>query len=356
MKKKLLIALSILILFLVIGLVFIKVGTGPVDKKNTKQIIFTIKNGDSRSTIINNLKKKGLVKNKLSALIYINIRRDYNLQAADYDLNKSMSLKTILKKFDNGEKYDSRKSENLTFVPGKRLPEYAEQIAKFINKHNEGSKITKEDVINEIGEETYVKSLIDKYWFLTDEVLDSEIYYPLEGYLSPETYTFYTTSTIKEIIETMLNTTDKKLNPYKEAIEKSGYTTHEVLSMAGIIEKEANNDDDRKMVSQVIRKRLSIGMSLGMDVTAYYAAKADLKDDYMYAWNSLPSKYNTRNINNIGLPIGPICNPSVSSIKAALNPSNTNYLYFYADMKTGKVYFSEDYAGFIDIQKKLGVN
>lgn len=355
MKKKLLIGLSILILFLVIGITFMIIGNGPVNKKDKEPIIFTINNGDSRGTIVNNLKKHGLIKNKLTAKIYINIRRDYNLQAADYSLNKSMSLKDILKKFDKGEKYDPRKTDSIMFVPGKRLPEYAEQIANFINKNNDGSKLTKEDVIKEIGDKEYVKTLIEKYWFLTDEVLDNEIYYPLEGYLAPETYNFYTTSTVKEIVETMLSTTDTKLKPYKEAIEKSGYTTHEVLSMAGIIEKEANSDSDRAMVSQVIHKRLFIGMALGMDVTAYYAAKADLKDDYMYAWNSLPSKYNTRNVNNIGLPIGPICNPSVSSVKAALNPSDTNYVYFYADMKTGKVYFSEDYAGFIDIQKKLGV-
>ena len=99
-------------------------------------------------------------------------------------------------------------------------------------------------------------------------------------------------------------------------------------------------------------------MNLGMDVTAYYAAKVEQtkENPYMYAWNFLPSKYNTRNKDNIGLPIGPICNPSISSIKAALNPSNTNYVYFYADIDTGKVYFANDYAEFIEIQRKLGVS
>lgn len=356
MKKFLIIGLSIFAALIVGTIVFVKVGTSPVNKKDNNLIVFEIKKGESRNQIVSNLKKQGLVKNKLAALIYININRGKNLQAAKYPLNKSMSLKEILDKFDKGEKYDDRVAVSLKFVPGKRITDYAGTIADFINKYqNPAVKVTKDDVIKEISDKEYVKTLIDKYWFLTDEILDDEIYYPLEGYLQPETYSFYTTSTVKDIVTRMLDQTAKKLEPLKEDIKNSGYTVHQILSMSAIIEKEANSDSDRKMVSQVIHKRLDLKMALGMDVTAYYAAKADLTEPYMKYWSNLPSKYNTRNINNIGLPIGPICNPSISSIKAALNPSNTSYVYFYADMSTGKVYFAEDYAGFMDIQKKLGV-
>ena len=358
MKKYLIIGISVFILFLTVFIVFVKVGTSAVDKKDKTEVLFTINNGDSRNTIISNLKKAGLVKNKLSGTIYINVHRGFNLQAATYSLNRSMSLKEILKKFDKGEKYDNRVAVNLKFVPGKRLVDYAKTIADFINEYQDPAvEVTADDVIAIINDKEYIKELINKYWFLTDEVLDDEIYYALEGYLQPETYQFYTTATVKEIIERMLDTTDKKLSPLKEDIKKSGYTVHEILSAAGIIEKEANSYEDRQKVSQVIYTRIAKGMNLGMDVTAYYAAKVEQTKDnpYMYAWNFLPSKYNTRNKNNLGLPVGPICNPSLSSIKAALNPSDTNYVYFYADINTGKVYFSEDYAGFIEIQKKLGV-
>ena len=358
MKKTLIIILSLLFLFVVAGIIFIKIGTGPVNKKDKTEVIFEIKAGDSRKEIVDNLKKADLVKNKLSALIYINVHRGYNLQAAKYSLNRSMSLKEILKKFDKGEKYDDRVAVSLKFVPGKRLTDYAQTIANFINEYQDPYvKVTKEDIINEINDPEYVKSLIEKYWFLTDEVLDSEIYYALEGYLQPETYQFYTTATTKEIVERMLDTTSKRLKPLENDIKNSGHTVHEILSAAAIIEKEANSDEDRKKVAQVIYLRIKKGMNLGMDVTAYYAAKVEQTKDnpYMYAWNFLPSKYNTRNKDNLGLPIGPICNPSLSSIKAALNPSDTNYLYFYADIDTGKVYFAEDYNGFIEIQKNLGV-
>ena len=358
MKKYLIIGLSALVALIIACIVFIIIGTGAVNKKDKTQVLFTINAGDSRGTIINNLNKAGLIKNKLAGTIYININRGKNLQAATYELNRSMSLKEILNKFDKGEKYDNRVAVTLKFVPGKRITSYAETIAKFVNEYQDPVvEVTKDDIINEINDKEYVKTLIDKYWFLTDEVLDGEIFYALEGYLQPETYQFYTTSTVKEIIERMLDQTNKKLTPLKEDIKKSGYTVHEILSAAAIIEKEANSDEDRKKVAQVIYTRIAKKMNLGMDVTAYYAAKVEQTKDnpYMYAWNFLPSKYNTRNKDNLGLPIGPICNPSLSSINAALNPSDTNYLYFYADINTGKVYFAEDYAGFMKIQKDLGV-
>lgn len=361
MKKYLIIGISIFVSIIIAGFVFVNCEISPVDKKDKTQVLFTIKAGDSRSTIINNLSKAGLIKNKLAGNIYININRGKNLQAATYSLNRTMSLKQILNKFDKGDKYDDRVAVSIKFVPGKRITDYAQTIADFINKYqNPEVKVTKDDVLKEICDEQYVKSLIDKYWFLTDEVLNDEIYYPLEGYLQPETYEFYTTATVKEIIERMLDQTSKKLEPLKNDIKNSGFTTHEILSMAGIIEKEANSNEDREKVSQVIHKRLELKMSLGMDVTAYYAAKAELTEPYYKYWSNLPSKYNTRNPNNIGLPIGPICNPSISSIKAALNPAKTNYLYFYADIRPnsetlGEVFFAEDYAGFVNIQKKLGV-
>ncbi|MBR5662620.1 MAG: endolytic transglycosylase MltG [Bacilli bacterium] len=358
MKKYLIIGLSALAALIIAGIIFVIIGTGAVNKKDKTQVLFTINAGDSRTTIINNLNKAGLIKNKLAGTIYININRGKNLQAATYELNRTMSLKEILNKFDKGEKYDNRVAVTLKFVPGKRITSYAETIASFVNEYQDPAvEVTKDDIIKEINDKEYVKTLIDKYWFLTDEVLDGEIYYALEGYLQPETYQFYTTSTVKEIVERMLDQTDKKLTPLKESIKKSGYTVHEILSAAAIIEKEANSDEDRKKVAQVIYTRIAKKMNLGMDVTAYYAAKVEQTKDnpYMYSWNFLPSKYNTRNKNNLGLPIGPICNPSLSSINAALNPSDTNYVYFYADINTGKVYFAEDYAGFMKIQKDLGV-
>ena len=114
--------------------------------------------------------------------------------------------------------------------------------------------------------------------------------------------------------------------------------------------------EDREKVSQVIYTRLDKKMALGMDVTAYYGSHLSLKETITTKELNAVNPYNTRNLSFIGLPVGPICNPSLESINAALNPSDTNFEYFYADINTGKVYFAEDIKGFYEIQKKLGEN
>ena len=116
------------------------------------------------------------------------------------------------------------------------------------------------------------------------------------------------------------------------------------------------NKEDREKVSQVIYTRLDKKMALGMDVTAYYGSHLSLKETITTKELNAVNPYNTRNLSFIGLPVGPICNPSLESINAALKPSNTNFEYFYADINTGKVYFAEDIKGFYEIQKKLGEN
>ena len=117
---------------------------------------------------------------------------------------------------------------------------------------------------------------------------------------------------------------------------------HDILTMASIIELEGIDASSRKSIASVFYNRLDSNMSLGSDVTTYYAYNIDMGDrdltaQELYTYNP----YNTRGPKMEGkLPAGPIASPSKSSIEAAANPNNTNYLYFVAD-KNGKVYFAE---------------
>ena len=94
----------------------------------------------------------------------------------------------------------------------------------------------------------------------------------------------------------------------------------------------------------------------GPKFESWYPDLESLKETITTKELNAVNPYNTRNLSFIGLPVGPICNPSLESINAALNPSDTNFEYFYADINTGKVYFAEDIKGFYEIQKKLGEN
>ena len=346
MKKKIIIGVLLAFTALLIGLGFYFFSSiGAVDKNDTKLVDFTIKPGDSKPEIAKSLKKANFIKNDKTAIIYMFFNNDLSLQAGTYSLSKSMSLSEILHKFSKGD--IKVETLSLTLLPGKRLLDYVDVIT-------ENFDYEKDEIIDLINSREFLTEMIDKYWFLTNDILNDKIYYGLEGYIMPDTYEFMSNSSIKDIFIRILDESDKKLSKYKNEIENSKYNIHQILTMASITELEANSESDRKSVAQVIYKRLNLNMSLGMDVTTYYAEQKSMKDELTFAELNKGNAYNTRNTNMIGLPVGPISNPSEMSIKAVLEPSDTDYLYFYADIKTGKVHFAKNNDEFIRIIKEVG--
>lgn len=348
MDKKTLIILIISICVVIIGSLFCFYSFS-IDNvsDDTTEILFTIDSGTSSKSVIDNLDSTGLVNNKLGVYAYYKLHSSLSFQAGTYSLNKTMNIKEIFNKFDKGEVVEQ--VVQITFVEGKRFN-------KYVNMISEGFDYTPEEINAVINDKDYLNELINKYWFLTDDILNDDIYSPLEGYLYPDTYLFDVNSTIKQIIEKILDNTESRLSDYKDQMTSSEYSIHEIMSMASIIELEANSEDDRMGISQVIYKRLNMGMSLGMDVTTYYAVEKDMGEVLTAADLATVNAYNTRDdINMAGkLPIGPICNPSLVSINAVFNPSDTDYIYFYADITTGDVHFAKDYSEFLAIIKEVG--
>lgn len=340
MKKKgliiTIICILIVILFIV-GLYFY--GLTPVSKKSDK-VTFTITSGTSTKSVINNLYEASIIKSKISTMVYIKLHQDIIIQAGTYEIDRNLSTKEIFKMFQNGKV--KKDAITITFIEGKRITNYAKVIS-------ENFSYSEDDVIKKISDTTYLKELINKYDFLTDSILNSDLYYPLEGYLFPSTYEFYKSASIEDIIEKMLDKTKEILDNYSVSLKDSDYNIHEILTMASIIENETMYSEDREIVSQVIYKRLGMNMSLGMDVTTYYGVKKELGEDLTTLDINDKNAYNTRPTDFLGLPVGPICNPSEASIKAALNPSDTNYVYFYAEITTGKLHFAKTYSEFQEL-------
>ncbi len=306
---------------------------------------FTVSNGESVKTIISNLKEKGLIKNEKTAYFYYVTNKVDSLKAGLYPLNKNQSVKEIFETL-SGSNNAIEESFEVMFIPGNRMDYYIERIAAFFH-------YSEEEVEAKLSDQEFLNRMIKRYWFLTDEILNDKLYYALEGYLYPDTYRFKKDATIEDVLIKLLDETAIKLDPYKEQILNSGYSVHEILTMASIIQKEAKIYDDKTKVSQVIYKRLDMGMSLGMDVTAYYGGKIPMDKTHTnegLASLTLNNPYNTRVIT--GLPVGPICGVTVEDVKAALNPSDTFYVYFVADVKTGKVYFAETYNEFLQLNNK----
>ena len=301
---------------------------GKVSNDKTLKTV-TIERGSIKS-IAKTLKEEDLIKNEFFFTLYVRLSGKTNLIAATYELSPNMGTKKIVDILSSTEGKNNNLI-NITFKEGINIKTLATIIEEKTNH-------TEEEVYSLLEDTDYLKELINNYWFLTEDILNDKIYYKLEGYLYPNTYMFDSKNVeIKTIIESMLKETDKQLSNYKEEIENNKLSVHEMLTLASIIELEALSVEDRNGVSSVFHNRLERGMTLGSDVTTYYGAKVDMgtKIDM-----SQCNDYNTRCATFTGLPIGPICNPDITSINASLNPSDTNYYYFVAD-KNGKVYFSK---------------
>jgi len=297
----------------------------------------TISEG-SITSVARKLKENNLIRNVMVFKIYIRLSGNSNLKAGSYELSENMSAKEIIDILVDGSKKNPDEI-SITFKEGKNIRAFANVISEKTNN-------TYDDVISIMSDSEYIDSLINEYWFLTDDIKNKDIYYPLEGYLYPNTYAFNNRDvSVKEIINKLLNETDKKLSKYKKDIESSKYSIHELITLASVVELEGAKVSDRKAVAGVFLNRLNSSYypTLGSDATTYYASKID---DWSYSLtykelNDCSNKYNTRCSSNTGLPIGPICNPSIESIEAVIYPEEHNYYYFVADCK-GKVYLSEN--------------
>lgn len=264
-----------------------------------------IPKGSSFSYIASVFKEKGIITNELIFKIAgraLGIEK--RARAGYYLITKDMSLLEILAKLLEGKIIEY----TLTVIEGDSLFEIGDKLSK-INP----------DFGNQLLEISEDKN------FLNTLNIDAP---SLEGYLYPATYNIPKGMDLKDIIAMMVK---KFWNVYDETLfektKKMGWTVNKVITLASIIEKEAKLEEEKPLISAVYHNRLKIGMPLQADPTAIYGIKrfkeGVKKKDLL---NKTP--YNTYLIK--GLPPGPIASPSLSSIKAALNPAKVPYLYFVA--------------------------
>jgi len=334
LKKFIIIFISIIILIILSILGLYKYNTSSVSN-NSATVKFKVENNQTFLTLASSLKENDLIKSEFFYKIYIKLNKPTNLNAGTFILNKNMSNEEIIKILSNSPNFNE--SYRITFKEGLNM-------RKIIKLICENTNIKQEEIIAKLNNTTYLNSLIKKYWFLSNDIKNKDIYYSLEGYLFPDTYEFNKDANIGTIFETMLDNTEKKLEPYKTNIKNSKYSLHEIITLASIVELEAGNSNDRAGVAGVFYNRLENNWSLGSDVTTYYASKVDVNERDLYQTElDAINAYNTRSSSMVGkLPVGPICNPGIESIKAAISPKSHNYFYFVAD-KNKKTYFTVTY-------------
>ncbi len=348
-KNKIIVSISIVIVIIIIVSSIIGVGVWyqqgkqAVKKQEGQMIRIEIEEKSGIVAIAELLENKGIIRNANVMKIYLKLNPEKSsLKAGKYELNNSENLETILTHIQKGEVVNEE--VKITFIEGKNMRSIAKAIAAKTNH-------TEEEVFQLLEDKEYINSLIEKYWFLTDVIQDDAIYYPLEGYLLPDTYSFENEDvSIRTIFNVVLNYTDAFLSKYKDKITN----VHELMTLASIAELEGVSEEDRKEIVGVLIHRLEQGMSLGSDVTAYYAFKVDMGERDLYVKEiKTENPYNTRGPNMDGkLPIGPVCNPSKNAILATLSYTKSDNLYFVAD-KNKKVYFTKTYEEHTGLVRQL---
>lgn len=324
----------ILILAVLVGFGgYYTMGLRPVDPTSEEEVVVEIPSGSGASAIVDILDDAGLVRNKFCAKVNSRIGHYNNLQANTYVLSPSMSFQEIMKIINTGD-FEYISKESIEVKDGARLQQVAEAMAEQL-------PYTADEILARWSDKEYLNELIDRYWFLTDEILDKDVMYPLEGYLYADTY--FVTSDAEDIdgfTEMCLDRMDSVLSEYRSDIEASGYSVHEILTLASIVNKEAMAEDQAG-VAGVFMNRLDQGMSLGSDVTVCYIFQEDRVDLKVSQLEST-NPYNTRKF--AGLPPGPICQMTSGAIEATLNYEKHDYLFFIAD-ENGIVRYSTDEAG-----------
>lgn len=292
----------------------------------------TITEGESLGDVTAELKEKGLVKyGYLFQLFASFTHKAEKITAGSYELSTVMDYSALLNNISSTSAY--RETVTVTIPEGYTV----EEIFKLME--NKGV-CSYNDLLKVAQEETF------DFDFLKDVKTTKEK--RLEGYLFPDTYEFYKGADAKNVINTMLKNFDERFDSKMEAeMQLLGYSKNDIIIMASIIEKETDGGDQRNIAS-VLQNRLKNTWAtpkgyLQVDSTIQYLLK-ERKKKLTDKDLEIDSPYNT--YKNPGLPIGPICNPGLTAIEAALEPNKTNYYYFMLG-KDGTTHFFDTEAAFL---------
>lgn len=328
------------------GYNFIKEGVQPLNTANTTKRAINIPAGASSKQIGDILQREGIIKNGMVFQYYTKFKNFSGFKSGYYNLAPSMSLSDIASLLEQGgTEHPVEPTLGKILIPeGYTLEQIAQAVTVNSADKDEKTPFTKDEFMKTVQDQAFIEKMKEKFPKLLESLpsKDSGVKYQLEGYLFPATYEYTKKTTVESLIETMLSTTNTQLEPLYEQIQANGLTVNETLSLAAIVEKEANSDDDRRNVAQVFFNRKDLGMTMDSNTGIFYAEGKLGKDtslDQQAAINTqLDSPFNTYLYPGFGP--GPIVSPSLSSIKAVLNPTANDYLYFVADVE-GKIYFAQ---------------
>lgn len=302
-----------------------------------------IENADDAIDILSD---KGLIRCKNFCKFFVKLRDNLikskplggPYEAGVYYLNGKMGLEGMLVTL----KGDTSSSETvtLTFPEGYTVPEIV-------------NKLSENDVCDKTALLSVIQSTDFTYSLVTNLKASDSVPYRLEGFMFPDTYEFFINESASSTVRKFLENGDAKFTEkYKQRAEKMGYSIYQIMTIASIVQKEAANDDQMKTIAGILYNRLDDTVNfptLGCQSTSDYITNKvapNLSSTSSHTSEYYMTYYNT-NLSStvVGLPAGPICNPGMTAIHAALYPKETSAKFFFHDTK-GNIYTAKTYSEF----------
>lgn len=321
----------------------------PLDANSEETEEIVIDSGTSAGMIGDQLEEQGIISNGTMFEVYLRLNSITDYQAGEYELSPAMDFEQIARTLETGTIYQEV-LHRVAIPEGYSVEQIAEQFSQNL-------PVSEERFLELMTDREFIESLIEEYPdMLSEEILDEDIKYPLEGYLFPATYDITEEEPeIEDLIRQMLDATEVNTLPiYNSADdytinyegESQSLSFHEFLTFSSLIEMEATSLADRSMIASVFLNRLAEqpSMPLQTDPTVLYAL-GEHQERTLFEDLEVEDPYNT--YINSGLPPGPIASPGIESIQSTLNPSNTDYYYFLADSE-GNNHFAETFEGHIE--------
>ena len=339
-----LIILAALLAVLIIGVILVtaEIGGG---RKTGQSVSVNIEMGTGTPGIAAALKDAGLIHNELLFRLYSRQHgADGNYQYGNFNLEKGSSYAELIKVLTTTVAF--RDTVTVTFPEGYN----AFQMAKVVE---EAGLCTYDEFIEAANSTDY------DFDFMSEISTDSRKMVVLDGFLFPDTYSFYTEDTARDIVNAMLKNFETKVltEEHKAAISSSGYTLEQLVIFASIVQKESANVEEMYNVSSVFTNRMKADSD-------YPQLQSCTTNNYI--WDYVEPYYNDNVPQNIldaydtydknGLPIGAIANPGIDAIEAALNPNDTPYFFFVTDVEYTHYYASTYQQHLANIEKAKAVN
>lgn len=279
----------------------------------------TIPKGAKISEVAQILKEDGVVDQPLTFRLYLGFKdvKNESIVPGEYNFNANMSYNELIAALSSG--YTEREVVRLTFIEGMTILEIAKEL--------EQAKVCgKEAFMEYLDQAEYV------YEFFGAIEDDPLRFHKLEGYIFPDTYDFFIGENVDSVARKFIRNFNDKITPdLKNRMQDLNLTIDETVTLASVIQKEAGESDDMRLVSSVFHNRMSNSgtyPNLQSDVTIFYVEE-NIKPLLQLANQPMYNAYNT--YVREGLPVGPICNPGMDAIRAALYPENTSFYYFVTD-------------------------